>query len=195
MPESVLADDGLVGLDSHAGDAADHPASAVDLGRVGVDLDAEVVFPGVQTHDDLFDGGVAGPFADAVDAALHLACAEFHGDQAVGHGQAQIVVAVHAERYVLDAGDVGLNVFQQLAEPGGRWDGVAHGVGDVDGGGPGLDHLFQHVEQVLGVGPGGVHGRELYVVAVALGPLHALYGHLQDIFPVLAQLVHLVDLR
>ena len=55
MAEGVLADDGLVGLYVHPGDAADHAAGPVDLGGVGPDLDAEVVLASVQTHDDLFN--------------------------------------------------------------------------------------------------------------------------------------------
>jgi len=78
-----------------------------------------MVLAGVQTHDDLFDGGIAGPFADAVDAALHLAGAEFYSDQAVGHGQAQIVVTMDAKRDVFDALNIGLYVFEQLTEAGG----------------------------------------------------------------------------
>ena len=96
MPEGVLADDGLVGLDSHASDTANHAAGLVNLGGVGVNLDAEMVFTCVQTHDDFFNGGVAGPLADAVDAALHLACAELHSNQTIGDGQAQVIVTVDA---------------------------------------------------------------------------------------------------
>ena len=83
----------------------------------------------------------------------------------------------------------------KLGEAVGRRDGVAHGIGDVDGGRPGPDDLGQHLVQVLRVGAGGVHGRELDVGAVALGPLHHGHGHFHDLFPVLAELVHLVNLR
>ena len=40
---------------------------------------------------------VAGPFADAVDGAFDLPGAVLDGGQAVGDGQAQVVVAVDAE--------------------------------------------------------------------------------------------------
>ena len=48
---------------------------------------------------------------------------------------------------------------------------------------------------VLGVAPGGVHRRELDVVAVLLGPRHVVAGHGQDLLAVLAELVEDVDLR
>ena len=144
-------------------------------------------------HDDFFQGGVAGPLPDAVDAAFHLTGAGFDGGQTVGHGQAQVVVAVDAERHLFDSRHPVLDVGEQLGEVGR--DGVAHGVGDVDGGGPGADYRFQHLVQVLRVGAGGVHGRKLHVVAVSLGPLHHADGHVHDLFPVLPQLVHHVNLR
>ena len=54
--------------------------------------------------------------------------------------------------------------------------GVADGVGDVDGGGAGLDGRFDDLAEEVELGAGGVFGRELDVVAVADGPLHALDG-------------------
>src|SRR5690349_8980877 len=47
----------------------------------------------------------------------------------------------------------------ERAELGG--DGVAHGVGDVDGGGTGLHDRLAYLEQVFRVAAGGVHGAEL----------------------------------
>ena len=54
-------------------------------------------------HDDFFQGAVAGPFAEAVDGAFDLAGPFLHGGQAVGHGQAQVVVAMDAEDDLVDA--------------------------------------------------------------------------------------------
>ena len=66
----------------------------------------EVVAARAQGHDDFFEGAVAGPLADAVDGAFDLPGALLHGGQAVGHGQAQVVVAVDAEDDLVDAADV-----------------------------------------------------------------------------------------
>ena len=43
--------------------------------------------------------------------------------------------------------------------------GVAHGIGDVDRGRPGLDGDLDHAAQVIPFGAGGVHRRPLHVVA------------------------------
>jgi hypothetical protein len=54
-----------------------------------------------QGHDDFFQGGVAGAFADAVDGAFDLAGAVLDRGQRIGHGQAQVVVAMRGQNDVL----------------------------------------------------------------------------------------------
>ena len=49
---------------------------------------------------------VAGPLADAVDRAFDLPGPFAQRGQAVGDGQAQVVVAVDAEARLVDAADV-----------------------------------------------------------------------------------------
>ena len=56
-------------------------------------------------------------------AALDLPGAGFDGGQAVGDGQAQVVVAVDGEGYAVDAGDIAADVPEHCLEIGG--DGVA----------------------------------------------------------------------
>ena len=66
-----------------------------------VRLDARVVRIAVladaHRHHDLFERGVAGALADAVDRALDLPDAALNGREAVGDGEAEVVVAVRAE--------------------------------------------------------------------------------------------------
>ena len=64
----------------------------------------------LQRHDDLFEGAVAGPLAEAVDGAFDLPGPFEHGGEAVGDGHAQVVVAVDAEDDLVDAADVLLQV-------------------------------------------------------------------------------------
>src|SRR5262249_42244106 len=58
--------------------------------------------------------------------------------------------------------------------------GVADRVGDIDGGGAGLDGLLDHLGQEIQLGAGGVLGGELDVGAVTLGALDALDGPADD---------------
>ena len=63
---------------------------------------------------------------------------------------------------VVDAGDGALDELEERLVLVGR--GVAHGVGDVDGGGSGLDGGGDHLHEEGGIGAGAVFGRELDVV-------------------------------
>ena len=102
MGEGVAADDRLVPLHLHAGDVRDQPAGGHEPRRVDPRRRVVVVAAGAQRHHDFFQRAVAGPLADAVDRALDLAGAVFDGRQAVGHGQAQVVVAVDADHRLVD---------------------------------------------------------------------------------------------
>ena len=68
-------------------------------------------------------------------------------------------------------------------------DRIADGIGDVDRGRAGLDHLAQHAADEIDVRAGRVHRRELDVARVLLGPRDHLAGLLQHRLAVLAQLV------
>ncbi len=121
--------------------------------------------PRAERHHDFFERAVAGPLADAVDGALDLAGAVFDAGEAVGHGQAEIVVAVDADhravdvRHALDEGS------DDVAEVRRR--GVADGVGNVDRRRAGVDRGFDDLAEEVELGARGVFGRELDVVAVA----------------------------
>ena len=121
---------------------------------------------------DLFECGVAGALADAVDGALDLTRAAVDAGERVGDGHAEVVVAVRGEDDRVGVGDVGANFFEERLVLGGR--GVADGVRDVDGGGAGLDGDVDHLDEEVDVGAGAVLGGELDVVGVAAGEANAL---------------------
>ena len=189
--KSVLADDGLVALHVDAGDARDQPAGGTEA--LGVDGGAhlKVVRPRVDGHHHFFQSAVAGPFTQAVDRAFHLAGAFFQCRQAIGDRQAQVIVAVHAQDDLVDAADV----LFEMADGGGvlLGNGIANGVGDVDGGGPGGDRLFHDLGQEIELGAGRVFGRKLHVLQIALGPLDAGDGAAHDLFLGHAQLEFAMD--
>ena len=81
--EGVGADDGLVRLDRIAGDLRHQFGGGDDLGRIDPALDREDVGAGAHCHHDLFERGVAGAFAQAVDGAFDLAGACHHRCQRV----------------------------------------------------------------------------------------------------------------
>ena len=69
----------------------------------------------MQGGGDLFESGVAGAFADAVDGALDLARAALNAGEGVGDGHAEVVVAVGGEDDVLGAGNAVSRSMRKMA--------------------------------------------------------------------------------
>jgi hypothetical protein len=170
--EGILADDRLVARDRHARDARDETRRRIEAGGLDVGARVEESLARLQRHHDFLERAVAGPLADAVHRALDLAGTGDDGHQAVGHRHAEIVVAVHGQRDVIDAAHVLAQVPEQLREF--VRDRVADRVRDVDGGGAGLDDRLDDLGQELELGARGVLGRELDVLAELARDLHAL---------------------
>jgi len=99
-----------------------------------------------ERHYQLFQGSVAGPFADAVDAAFDLSRAGPDGRQAVGDRQPQVVVAVHRKRRILDVAHVLADVGDHHPELIGL--GEAARVGDIDRRRASVDHRFEDLTHV-----------------------------------------------
>ena len=153
--KGVLADDGLVELHGEPRHSRHTPRDVHQLGAVHAGLERHDVVAHPQGHHDFFQRRVARAFAQAVDRALDLARACFDGGQAVGGRHAQIVVAVGGKNDLVRA----RHTLQQHADQCRTFTRgcIADRVGDVDGGGPGLDRDFHGAAQVIVFGAGGVH--------------------------------------
>src|SRR5258708_38778195 len=174
MGEGVGSDDGLIGRAAKGDTLGQHLAGGVELAQDNVVGVGELVTANHEGGGDFFKSGVACAFADAIDGALDLAGAAFDAGQGVGYGHAEVIVAVGGEDYVVDSRDTG---FDQAEDRGILLGGgVADGVGDVDGGGAGLDGDGDHLEEELGVGAGAVLGGELYVFGEGAGEADRLGG-------------------
>src|SRR5215211_334244 len=193
VQERVAPDDRLVRRHVVAGHVRDHARGVGELARLDPHLDAVVVASRYERHHDLLERGVPGPLSYAVDGDLDLRRPSLYAGKGVGHGEPEVVVAVHGEgdpsevRYPL------LQLAQEGRELGRRR--VADGVGDVDDVGPGLDSRGHHLGKVPDVRTGGVHRRELHVLAEALRETHCLSSPLQYVLAVRAHLVLDVQIR
>ena len=185
--EGVGAHDGLVGLDAHARDAGDEVARAGELLGHDVGVGVELLAVHLDGHDDLFERGVAGALAQAVDGALNLAGAVLDALEGKGRGHAEVVVRVHGDDDILDANDVVREPLDAPAEVLGQL--VARGVRNVHDGRAGLHHGLDHALEERLVGAARVLGVELDVLHVALGVLHAVDGALDALVLGDAQLV------
>ena len=189
--EGVLADNGFVPLHLDARNAGDEPAGGHEPPRVDAGFRVEMVMACAQGHDDFFERTVAGPLAQAVDGTFDLAGARFDGGQTIGHGHAQVVVAVDADHGLVDVRHAIAERADDVAHVVRR--GVADGVGDVHRSRAGGNGRFDDLAQKIGLGPRGVLGRELDVRAIADRALHAGHRVADDVVLVHLQLVLAMD--
>ena len=94
VSEGIFTDDGLVALHLQTGERRNQPADRIDPPRVDVRGQIVNIAARANGHDNFFQRGVAGPFADAVDRALDLTSAVLHRRQRVRHRQPEIIMAV-----------------------------------------------------------------------------------------------------
>ena len=169
----VTADDELRGARQHGG---------VDAGPV-----RQHVVAHLHRHHDLFQRGVAGALADAVDGAFDLADAGAHAGERIGHRHAEIVVAMRREaRLVGIRHALAHHLEQREIFLRHR---IADGVGDIDGGGAGLDRGLDAAAEEIVLGAGAVLARPFDVVGVVARARDLRDHHLVDLVRLLLQLV------
>src|SRR5690606_11438743 len=123
MRKRVLTNHRLVARDVHPGDPGHQPRSGIEAGGIHAGTKVKELGTGRERHHHFLERAVAGTFADSVDRALDLAGAGCYGREAVCYRHPQIVVAVHAERHVVDPRDVLFQVPEQPVKL--RWHGIA----------------------------------------------------------------------
>ena len=145
---------------------------------------------GLDRHHDLFQRRVARALAEPVDGAFDLPRAARTARQAIGDGQAQIVVAMRREDGLIRVRHALAQHLDHLVEL--LRHGVADGVGHVDRGSAGLDRGLHAAAQEIRLGARCVHRRPFHIVGMRAGPRHRgdhdlehlLRAHLQLILPV-----------
>ena len=187
MGEGVRTHDRLVGLDLEAGDGGDEARGLHDLLGDDAGPEGQAVGAHVHRHHHLFKRAVARPLADAVDRALDLPRTGLDRAQGVGHGEAQIVVAVDRDHRLVDVGHVVPDLADEVGELLGI--GIAHRVRDVDGGGTSLNGALDAAEEEVGLGARGIHAAPLDIVGVAPGAGDALDHALVDLLGIELELV------
>ncbi len=127
------------------------------------------------------------------DSVTSACRARLQSGQRIGHGQPQVVVAVHAEDRLMAVGRMLDDVADQRAVLFRQ--SVAHRVGQVDGGGPGVDDGLGHAAQKVLVGARGVLGGKFHIRRIACGPFDGGHGHFQHGVGFFAQFVAHVQIR
>ena len=138
--EGVLADDGLVARDRHAGDARRAGGWSGYRRCVSMPVcSAEERLARLERHHDLLERAVARALADAVDGALDLARAGPTAARLLATARPRSSWQCTLKVTLVDAAHV-LAAGSRTARANSSRHRVADGVGDVDGRGAGLDH-------------------------------------------------------
>src|SRR4051812_32110310 len=189
--ERVLAYYGLVALHDEPCRLRDDAARFDQLLGADGRVETEMVGAGAHRHHHFLERAVAGALADPVDGAFDLPRARFQRGQGVRDGEAEIVVAVHAERHALDPADGLAQMTDERAELVRQR--VPDGVGNVDGRRPGGDRALDHLGEEVGLGAGCVLGGVLDVVEELARVRDALLGAARHLFARHVQLVLAVE--
>ena len=158
---------------------------------VNAGFQTEQIMPYFQRHHDFFQAGIARTFAQTVDGAFDLACARLNRRQRIGHRHAQIVVAVARPddfTAVRHAVDDGADAF--IPRRGNR---IAHGIGNVDGGGARFDNGRENLHQEIVFGTHGVFGGKFHVIGIFFGDFHRFHRGFHHLLRLHFQLVFHVD--
>ena len=168
--ECVATDNGLVGLDARAGYGRHYATGRVELRGIDAGFELVVVIPCAQRHYHFLQRAVAGALPDSVDRAFHLAGAALDGAQAVGYGQAQVVVIMAAENHRLSVVQIVSQVLIQLTAFT-RSD-VANCIWNIQHPGSGIHGRLEIFHQVVDFRTAGVFSGDLDVIEPLLAKFH-----------------------
>ena len=98
--KGVATDDRFIRLHCATNDRRKQLTGGIELLGLYSRIKRQVIGSDLHRHHDFFERCIAGAFANAIDRTFNLARACFNGGQAIGDGQAKVVMAMHANRDV-----------------------------------------------------------------------------------------------
>ena len=167
MCKGIRPDNRLVGLYIEAGNRRQQARGPHDFGGLDVGLMRQNVGACPQRHDDFFHRRIAGPFADTVDGAFYLARTGADSCQRIGHGQAQIVMAVNRDDCLVDI----RHAVHQHVDEGRefRGNGIADCIGNVDCTGAVGDRCLDAAAEKIVIGAAAIFRRPFDIVGKVAG--------------------------
>ena len=108
-----------------------------------------------------------------------MACARLDGGERVGHGEAEIIMAVGAENRIGRSTSLGDDLGEHVAVFFGC--SVAGGIGKIDGGGTRGDGGLDDLDEEIDFSAGSIFRRELYVGGKATGAANSVGGETEDL--------------
>ncbi len=154
MGKGVGPDNGFIGLHHNAGNHGNQTAGGVNLPSIDSGGQCHLIPAGKEGHHHLFQGGVAGTFANTVDGNLRLSGAGFNTGQGIGRGEPQIIVTVNTHDGLVDIGCMRPHVSDQLREFF-RY-GITYCIRKVDSGGAGRNNRLKYLAKKIPIRSGAV---------------------------------------
>ena len=177
--KGIGSHNGLVGRNDNTHEAADQTARIYDLARHDIRIEIEIIPARLDGHDHFFERGIARAFTQSIDSTFDLTRTISESFERIDGRHAQIVVAVDTDNGPIDIGHFLANIADNAAKLVGN--GVAHGIGNIDGRRTRVNGGFNHVEEILRICARSIHRRKLHILAMRLGSLNRINRHLQDL--------------
>src|SRR5262249_1950706 len=156
MREGIVANDGLVSLDSAICQLRKQPARRIEFG--GVDSGPGLQKPSayLDRHHNFFESSIAGSLADTVNGAFDLGRSILYTGKRGRDGKSEVIVTVRADRHPIDVLYSSTHIADQPAILFG--DAITDSVRDIHDRRPGLNNGFQDAAQIVDLGATGVFG-------------------------------------
>ena len=91
--KGIATYDGLIGLNGHVHQTANHSRRRINLRGIDVGLDVQSLVT-FQNHRNLFQAGVTCALTNTIDGHLYLTGTRQHTVQRIGSSHSQVVVAM-----------------------------------------------------------------------------------------------------
>ena len=181
MSKGILTHDGLVRLNRHIHQRADHTTGGIYLSGVNIGFNTQV-WMCLEYHGNLLQRSVTCTLTDTVDGNLNLTGSAQHTGNGIGSSHTQVVMTMSGQDtlscrksiYVLIQILDFLKIFVGNTE--------ACCVGDVTNCSTSLGNSIYDTCQILVVGTTGILGIELHILNILLGILNSSHGTLDNLF-------------
>ena len=175
--KSVASYDGLVGLYRHVHQAGNHPAGRVNLLRIDIGIDVDIMMT-TQDHGNFLERSISGPLTDTVYRHFHLTGTVQDTADGIRRSHSQVVVAVGRQNGLVDA----VYVINQIFDLGSVFfrKAIPRSIRNIHHRSSSLDNGFHYPGQVFIVRTAGILRIKLYILYVPACILHCCHCPFDD---------------
>src|SRR5258707_5880804 len=178
--KSIAADNRLVRLHAKADDLREHLTGRVNLARIDSSFEGQPIAAYVQRHDNFFQRGIAGAFANSIHRALDLSRTRFDRGETVRHCQSEIVMTMNADGDVVSiTNDPLADRPHELREFIGER--VSDGIRHIENRGAFGHRGGEYLAEIINLAPRRVFGRELNFAGEGPRQTDGSSGHFDDL--------------